>query len=1332
MKKNILHFVLCTLILTFSLSSIAKENVSDDKGKTPAPTPAKVMLAGCTPAVDKADLDINNVRTTILTGGDMWWDLLNGRYFIPKPAKGTVGTTALFAGSLWIGGTDVGGSLKVAAMTYRQTGNDFWPGPVNDTSVSITASECTAWDKHYTINRSDVETYYNWVTGTQSTPNPTSKDAMDVIKAWPTVGFNNNALAPFWDINGNGVYDYEIGEIPDFDILGTRGCDAKLFGDQNMFWVFNDVGNIHTETNGTAIGLEIQAQGFAFKTTDEINNMTFYRYKIINRSPSTLYNTYFGVWCDPDLGSGADDYVGCDVELGLGFCYNGDLVDDNPFPGQIPYGANPPAIGIDFFEGPFADSNGVDDPANVPPSFLNYGNGIVDDERIGMAKFVYYNNDDKVTGNPTGLGRAGAKNVYNYLRGIWIDGSPITYGGTGHLSGGVNCNYMFPGNSDPKGYGTNMVRQTPWDESSSGNLPADRRFLESAGPFTLKGGAVNTITIGVVWARTTQGGNLASVGLLKGADAKAQKLFNACFKTLDGPTAPILAIQEMENQLILSWSNPENSNNYKEKYTEDADKSSPKDIPYTFEGYKIYQLKDGTVSVADLYNVDKARLVLQCDVANSVSQIVNYTPDLSISALVPKEMVNGANKGIVHSVAVTEDKFAIGNTKLINHKTYYYAIVAYAHSLQPNADSLDLSELNEWAPYLQGRLSAEPSAAFAHAAIPHAPSPEEGGTKFPAVYGSGPKITRIEGHGNGGNLLDLTDESINDAFQNNLATRIQYQNGRGPVAIKVVDPLNVPQGNFRLTFTGVDDNARWTLVNIDNPSETVSSDTIFKFPSEQIINGQLKGRDAYYPRWGISVFVKNVSYPGTLAAANNGFIEASMEFADPSKKWLGGVPDLDVPLTNFNWIRSGNVTYPGQDAGMNDVLGVDDQKAYQNVLGGTWAPYRLCATSSTPVSLGGPGWEGFTTANQIKHTASVDVYITSDKSKWTRCPVLEMQEDPTLADGKVKKLNLRSGASVDKNGNTQFPSPDNDDFATGMGWFPGYAINVETGERLNMAFGEDSYLKTDNGGDMIWNPTMSTMDFTGSDKYGTPIFGGKHYIYVFGHNGDAKYSSFDLNKPNQLANVPRYDKGAYIYDQLKTAAKLGTLGNTYKRDVFADAMWVNIPLMTSKTAKLLETDVKIRLRVAKPYKKGYAVDSLSVDLANPALNDNNPMYEFSLNDLATVKNDAETAKSFLDQVGVVPNPYYAYSGYEKSGVENVVKFVNLPKQCTISIYTLNGTLIRKLRKDDSGTSLNWDLKNQAVIPIASGMYIIHVDAPGVGERILKWFAVMRPIDLDAY
>jgi hypothetical protein len=1319
MKKIYLHFILYTAIIAFSLNLNAKENTGSEK-KPLSPDQSGAVRSGCVPATDKADLDINNVRTTILTGGDMWWDLLNGKYFVPKPPKGSVGTTALFAGSLWIGGQDVGGSLKVAGMTYRQTGNDFWPGPLNDVTVDITASQCAEWDKHYTINRADVETYYNWAIGPRTTPNPTPKDAMDVINSWPTVGFNNRSLAPYWDVDGSGSYDPDAGDIPDFDITGTRGCNAQLFGNQSMFWVFNDKGSIHTETGGTAIGLEIQAQGFAFKTSDEINNMTFYRYKIINRSSSDLNNTYFGVWCDPDLGSGTDDYVGCDVELGLGYCYNGDLVDDNPFPGQIPYGANPPAIGIDFFEGPFADKDGIDNKADsVPSSFLNYGNGIVDDERIGMAKFVYYNNDFTSTGNPVG-----ALNFYNYLRGIWKDGSSITYGGNGHL-GSLPCSYMFPGASDPKGFGTKMIPQSPWDEASVGNVPADRRFLESAGPFTLKGGAVNTITIGVVWARTTQGGNLASVALMKGADSKAQKLFDRCFKTLDGPTAPVLSIQEMENQLILYWTNPAGSNNYKEAYREDPNQSSSLDSVYKFEGYKIYQLKDATVSVADLYNVDKARLVFQCDIKNNVSQIVNYTPDLNLSALVPKEMVNGENKGIIHSLSVTEDKFATGNTKLVNHKTYYYAIIAYAYSPRPNTTDFNPAVLEEYAPYLAGRLSADRNAPFAHSAIPHTPAPEEGGTDFFSVYGSGPKLTRIEGHGNGGNILDITDATAEKILKDNLGINIEYANGRGPVEIKVVDPLNVPEGHYRFTLSGDDDNASWTLTHLED-GKVVQSDSTIKYPNEQIINGQLNKFEI--PKWGLSVNVRQVPYPGSSTAANGGFLDASMIFADPSKKWLTAVADQEG-INNFNWIRSGAVTFPAPDVNFGDYLGVDDLQSYEKIIGGTWAPYRLCASGGGNAA-GGPAWSSYQSSSLMRNLASVDVVITSDKTKWTRCPVLELQEDKNLAEGKVGKLYMRSGASVDKEGNANFPSADNDDFATGMGWFPGYAINLETGERLNMAFGEDSFLKQDHGNDMKWNPTGNVMS-PASNNYGEPIFGGKHYIYVFGHNGELKYPSSDSDLPNQPRNIPRYDKGALMHKLLETAEKKGSVGDKYKRDVFADAMWVNIPLLADKS-ELLACDVKIRLRVSKPYKRAYAVDSLSVDVSSTPINNNFPAYEFSTTDLKTTINDQEVAKTSLDLINIVPNPYYGYSAYEKAAVDNIVKITNLPKQCTINIYSLNGNLIRNFRKADQSTSLDWDLKNQALIPIASGMYIIHIDVPNVGEKVLKWFCVMRPIDLDAY
>ncbi|MEY3010874.1 MAG: hypothetical protein RLZZ314_1516, partial [Bacteroidota bacterium] len=39
---------------------------------------------------------------------------------------------------------------------------------------------------------------------------------------------------------------------------------------------------------------------------------------------------------------------------------------------------------------------------------------------------------------------------------------------------------------------------------------------------------------------------------------------------------------------------------------------------------------------------------------------------------------------------------------------------------------------------------------------------------------------------------------------------------------------------------------------------------------------------------------------------------------------------------------------------------------------------------------------------------------------------------------------------------------------------------------------------------------------------------------------------------------------------------------------------------------------------------------------------------------------------------------------------------------------------------------------EANVPIAGGVYIIHVDVPGVGQTIRKWFGVMRPIDLDNF
>jgi hypothetical protein len=150
----------------------------------------------------------------------------------------------------------------------------------------------------------------------------------------------------------------------------------------------------------------------------------------------------------------------------------------------------------------------------------------------------------------------------------------------------------------------------------------------------------------------------------------------------------------------------------------------------------------------------------------------------------------------------------------------------------------------------------------------------------------------------------------------------------------------------------------------------------------------------------------------------------------------------------------------------------------------------------------------------------VDIVITPDKSKWTRCVVIEMGRDGNLNQNGGLPGELREAPSVDKFGN-----PDGSG-TTGMGWFPGYAVDLETGVRLHMAFGENSFFGGDNGADMIWNPTSTLVDANG--MY---VFGGQQPIWVYGYNIDGE-------------GCPNYDGvNNWVYDkyQLGTSAAYRSL-----------------------------------------------------------------------------------------------------------------------------------------------------------------------------------------------
>jgi hypothetical protein len=209
----------------------------------------------------------------------------------------------------------------------------------------------------------------------------------------------------------------------------------------------------------------------------------------------------------------------------------------------------------------------------------------------------------------------------------------------------------------------------------------------------------------------------------------------------------------------------------------------------------------------------------------------------------------------------------------------------------------------------------------------------------------------------------------------------------------------------------------------------------------------------------------------------------------------------------------------------------------------------------------------------------------------------------------------------------------------------------------------------------------------------------------------------------------------------------------------------------------MPSDVRIQINVAKPYRYGwsgiasvpsgaqnYGTVNKLISVNNPSLlttdiktsgaqNGNFPMYTFNTSDIATLFQQTAVAKNALDLINIVPNPYYGSSAYEVNRIDNRIRITNLPNKCTIKIFTMNGTLVRTIQRDVTGEEdlytgtsetgsqikaskrisyVEWDLKNQNNISVASGLYIFHIDAPGLGEKILKWFGIMRPLDVQNY
>jgi len=1336
------------LMLALAMVSVARAHIDPTKNNKPArpnqPDQSIQFRELCDNAVAQIDQEINNVRARLTTGGDVWWDGDDGRYVVPKPPPGVPEVSSIFAGAVWLGGLDPGGNLKVAAQTYGRSGGnfDFWPGPLtpydpaDPTSSGLTSQDtCARWDRFFVVKGENIGLHLKnfrdaQIAGVAYDPGLIPSD----VKAWPgrgnpfffeEVGFElpntSQGLAGFWDEDGDGSYNPEFGDYP---VIEIRGCVAPQYPDEMTFWIYNDNGNVHAESQGsTPIKMEIQVQAFAYRTNDEINNMTFQRYKLINRATEDIKETYFAMWADPDLGCYTDDYIGCDTTRSLAYVYNVDALDGTNGcscdQGVNTYCEDVPILGLDYFRGPRDEF----------------------DQEIGMSSFTYSNNASSTPTPPPGTTDAGsAQEYYYYLTGRWRDGSPFTYGGDAYQDG-VATRYAFP--DAPNSNGWSMCKEA---------LPVgDRRTIQASGPFTLLPGAVNELIVGMVWV-ADQIYPCPSIRKLQEADDVAQALFDNCFEITRGPDAPDVDFIELDREIIAVFSNDTTgrSNNPYESYAAKGLRipDGVTDSLYRFEGYKLFQFAGPEVSLSDQDDPAKVRLVYQVDVKNGVSRLFNWkglspedevTTPTPVEYFVPELQVDAADEGIRHTFRITEDQFAQGDRSLVNHRRYYFVAVAYAYNEYDPFDPAD--GLGQRFPYLEGDRNIGDGANSFYTVIPR-PIVDR---TLNAAYGDGVLITRIDGVGVGGNFIDISDESRQKIEQSFGTTtfdgQITYKSGRGPINVSIYNPIEVQDGEFELTMIDenmanqkLDNQVRWVLKNLSVPgSPIIASESTIDRLNEQIV-----------PQYGFSVTIGQTQEIGVDQFGNNGAIGYEEEYknAEPTR-WIRGYKDnLILGAPAGAQLESSMFDYVATDVSSEDDYAIDPLQRLSNIGPGYFIPYYMADWRSRPADFPQPYLTpAWTTQSgnynniargqmKLENTPSVDIVFTSNKDLWSRCVVIETanrfyQEAGFVAQGDRKHFDLRGAPSVTKfdNDGDGRPDPDPNEAVPGMGWFPGYAIDVETGQRLDVFFGENSTYdgtfipEANNGADMMFNP--SAFDFVNpaggnfASIYNY-IAGGQHYVYV----SKLPYSECALFKDRLAAN-PNLTRKVLAVKEIVWAGMI------------ALPAYVQ---MKSYQDGLIPEDVVVKLRVDNPYQNLKVTDEFN----------GYPTYRFKIEGKKASPLTVEAVESALDQIRMVPNPYFGFSEYEDSQFENIVKITNLPAKCVVTIYTLDGKFIRQYNRDEVAgdpkgygvlspqvaPALEWDLKNSKGIPISSGVYLIHVKAEGLGERTLKWFGVNRNFETN--
>lgn len=1152
--------------------------------------------------------------------------------------------TAIFLMSPWLacqfeGDQSFGGLRTAAVQNIGRNGTEFRPGRIIQTPTGLQSDDQTAArNRLYVIRSGDNENtnvdYREWPYE-QGAPYKTleiSTGLADSFKVAP------EDVIP--GVTPPIAIDKETGEpivpnpgetLEQFVTREKNRLQPKLIGAVTAWCVYND--RLNRRFSSQPMNCEIQQLAFAFATSGEVGRAVFFKFRIINRNVASASNpssglwknTYFAIFNDNDLGEASDDLVGVDTLRSLAYCYNG-------APSDPVYGTPPPAVGVDYFQGPFKRKDvpftGTPRPVELDTATTIRlpDNTVIPNPRfrqpatLGASAHVRFDNAGGPIGDPE-TGRP--DHVYNFMRGLDKNGNSL-----GNTEPGSK--FMFPG--DPE-TGQGIVE----------TQLADKRQLIVTGPFDVYAGEEQLIVVGVHIAQGTS--NLNSVTRLRQENFSIQAIFDANFKAPQ-PPAPKVSVTALSNEIILNWVD---TNSRAQSFTRTIE-TVPLERPgarlpndkYFFQGYNVYQYE-----LIEGRAIPTARVVkiATFDVIDSITNILDYDPRRTDAQGRPIVDVTqtGSNSGIQRSLRITEDFIRGGS--LINGRRYFYAVTTYYVN-----------------PYM---LSFNPYPNF-QTGIPDRPSPAAL-ESFERIFEVVPRAPLL------GTVLP---NSTGDRLQTDRLRTLGDDN----IKVTVEDPTKLSGRTFKVKIRN-SQGTRWEVFDQDDklvyPKANDPDDSLRVLPLT---------RESQYNPDTLALIEQSAS----TAIVDGIRIIAKQNLLGVKRDGQTGLPPV-IYLPQENRFYAPKSRVSAENAGASagaitfniarfDTNGISDNGSVVypriNPLPSSGAPVsgtNLPADSLKPVVLefldpndaSQNGWSlAYRYVLNIRRTGigNSGTLVLSDPvgDESYRQFIIAADSIPLFEGGPIVRLGQRLLATGPYQDRRRIPVRAFKIVPRGNGGFDSIRVNLlftERNEQKSLGFNVDGR----------WEPSSQP-------------HGGQEILFVT----NSEYSeSLDL----------RYVQGGTSPVQPRQIVTQSNLMD------IAYALW-------------------IRKQPGRTYQRGDRM----VIYPNYRLT---PQTEYVIQTEAPRLNDRRAGEDRLAKINVFPNPYLGSSGRERFLRQTFVTFSNLPQKCKIRIFTLNGDLVRVINRDNPNSSLeDWNLRNDYNIPVASGMYLVHIETE-FGNKVLKLGVIMR-------